>query len=71
MARLSCDIIGAVDTKKAGKLGGTRRAENMTPEQRSEGAKVASHAYWDALTPEQRSAEMKRRAAKRKRKKKL
>jgi len=68
VARLSCDIIGAVDTKRAGKLGGTRRAENMTPEQRSEGAKVASRAYWDSLSPEERSAEMKRRAAKRKKK---
>jgi hypothetical protein len=29
----------------------------------------ASHAYWDALNPEERSAEMKRRAAKRKKKK--
>ena len=29
----------------------------------------ASRAYWDALCPEERSAEMKRRAAKRKKKK--
>jgi hypothetical protein len=38
----------------------------MTPEQRSEGAQVASRAYWDRLTPEERSAEMRRRAKKRK-----
>ncbi len=31
-------------------------------------ASHASRAYWDSLTPEQRSAEMKRRAKKRKRK---
>jgi hypothetical protein len=29
----------------------------------------ASRAYWDKLSPEERSAEMKRRAAKRKKKK--
>jgi hypothetical protein len=41
----------------------------MTPEQRSEGAQVASRAYWDALSPEERSAEMKQRTAQRKKKK--
>jgi hypothetical protein len=54
----------AMDTRKAGKLGGKRRAEIMTPEQRSEGAGLASRAYWDSMTPEQRSAEMKKRAKK-------
>jgi len=36
-----------MDTRKAGKLGGKRRAQNMTPDQRSEDAQVASRAYWD------------------------
>lgn len=55
-----------MDTRKAGQIGGKRRAAKLTPEERSEGAAVASRAYWDALTPEERSAEMKRRAKKRK-----
>jgi hypothetical protein len=38
----------------------------MTAEERSQGAALASRAYWAALTPEKRSAEMKRRAKKRK-----
>jgi hypothetical protein len=32
------------------------------PKVRTELAALASHAYWDSMTPEQRSAEMKRRA---------
>ena len=55
-----------MDTRRAGRIGGKRRAAKMTAKQRSEGAGLASRAYWDALSPEQRSAEMKRRAAKRK-----
>jgi hypothetical protein len=52
--------------RKQGKLGGEKRAAKMPPERRSETAQHASRAYWDSLTPEERSAEMKRRAAKRK-----
>jgi hypothetical protein len=48
-------------------MGGERRAERMTPEQRSEAASKAALARWGRLSPEQRSAEMKRRAKKRKR----
>jgi len=57
-----------MDTRKAGRIGGKRRAEVMTPEQRSEGARVASRAFWDALSAEERTAEMRRRATKRKKK---
>jgi hypothetical protein len=39
----------------------------MTPEQKQAAAQHASRAFWDALTPEQRSAIMKERAARRKR----
>ena len=38
------DIIAQVDTKEAGRLGGKRRAKNMTPEERSARAKKASLA---------------------------
>jgi hypothetical protein len=46
-----------------------KRWANATDEQKKSAASHASRAYWDALTPEQRSAEMKRRAKKRKRSK--
>jgi hypothetical protein len=36
-----------VDTKDAGKLGGQKRAEKMTPEQRSEAARKAVTARWE------------------------
>ncbi len=49
------DIIARVDTKKAGRLGGERRAKNMTPEQRSEAASQAVRARWAKTTPEERS----------------
>lgn len=45
-----------------------RWAKATTKEKKASASK-ASRAYWDALTPAQRSAEMKRRAAKRKRRK--
>jgi hypothetical protein len=54
--------------RQQGKLGGKKRATGMTPEQRSKTASEASRAYWDSMSPEERSAEMKRRAAKRKKK---
>ena len=44
------------------------RWAKASEEERKENAAHASRAYWDALTPEARSAEMKRRAAKRKKK---
>jgi len=56
-----------MDTKDAGAKGGRQRAKKMTPKERSAASAEASRAYWDALSPEQRSAEMKRRAKKRKR----
>jgi hypothetical protein len=42
------------------------RWAKVTAKQRAEAAAHASRAYWDAMSPEQRSAEMKRRAKKRK-----
>jgi hypothetical protein len=47
------------------------RWARLNAEQRSEAtakAVEAAKGYWDAMTPEQRSEEMKRRAAKRKKK---
>jgi hypothetical protein len=49
--------------KKAARM---RWAKATTKEKKASASK-ASRAFWDALTPKQRSAEMKRRAAKRKR----
>jgi hypothetical protein len=46
-----------------------KRWANATEEEKKASASRASRAYWDALSPEERSAEMKRRAAKRKKKK--
>jgi hypothetical protein len=57
-----------MDTKKAGKMGGKRRAANMTPEERSKAASHAATARWSQFSPEERSAEMKRRAKRRKKK---
>ena len=34
--------------KALGRLGGQKRAKNLTPEQRSEGAKKAAQARWQA-----------------------
>jgi len=42
------------------------RWAKSTAEERKEAASKASRAYWDKLSPEERSAEMKRRAKKRK-----
>lgn len=45
------DIISETGKKKAaqelGKLGGEKRAENLTPEKRSEIAKKAAKSRWD------------------------
>ena len=43
-----------------------KRWERATAAQKQAAASHASRAYWDSLTPEERSAEMKRRAEKRK-----
>jgi hypothetical protein len=45
-------------------------AKRRTPVQAQATASAGGKAYWATLTPEARSAEMKRRAAKRKRTKK-
>jgi hypothetical protein len=42
-----------------------KRWAKTSKKDRAKTAKRASRAYWDAMTPEERSAEMKRRAAKR------
>jgi len=43
-----------MDTKDAGKLGGQKRAEKMTPEQRSAAAKKAVTARWKKAKAEKR-----------------
>jgi hypothetical protein len=47
---------------------GRRRWRGMTKKERSEHARKAVAAFWAKLTPEERSAEMRRRAEKRKKK---
>jgi len=46
-----------MDTKDAGKLGGQKRAEKMTPEQRSEAAKKAVTARWKKAKAAKRKKE--------------
>jgi hypothetical protein len=46
-----------------------KRWAKASEEEKKAAVAHASRAYWDNLTPEERSAEMKRRAAKRKRNK--
>jgi hypothetical protein len=48
---------------------GRRRWKGTTKKERTEQAKGAARIFWDSLTPEERSAEMKRRAKVRKRNK--
>lgn len=48
---------------------GRRRWKGTTIKQRKELAAKAVSSFWDKLSPEQRSAEMKRRAVKRKKNK--
>lgn len=56
-----------VDTLKAHLRKAARaRWAKASKKEKTAAASKASRAYWDALTPEERSAEMKRRAAKRK-----
>ncbi len=50
------------------KLAATKPRQKLS-EERREKIGAASRAYWDSLSPEERSAEMKRRARKRKRRK--
>ena len=47
---------------RIGSRGGKRRWMGVGKKARQEFAKANSRAYWDNLTPEERSAEMKRRA---------
>jgi hypothetical protein len=47
-----------------------KRWANATEADKKKAAAHASHAYWDALAPAQRSAEMKRRAKVRAKRKK-
>jgi hypothetical protein len=45
------------------------RWSKATKAEKQAAASKASRAYWDALSPEERSVEMRRRAAKRKKRK--
>jgi hypothetical protein len=51
---------------KLGRLGGRARSKSIPEEKRKEIAAAAGKAAWSKLSPEERSAEMKRRAVKRK-----
>lgn len=52
--------------QELGRLGGKARAARLSQSERSQCASDAVSAYWERLTPEQRTTEMKRRAKKRK-----
>jgi hypothetical protein len=69
-ARLKCDTpVAVVDLKIHLERARKKRWDTATKQQKQAAASHASRAYWDALTAEQRSEEMKRRAKKRTRKK--
>ena len=53
-------------TSDAARLLGKKRWEGVSDEERTEHQRAAAKAYWAKLTEEERSAESKRRAAKRK-----
>jgi hypothetical protein len=52
--------------QEQGRLGGKKAQAKKSPAQKQATASKGGRAYWDALSPEERSAEMKRRAKKRK-----
>ena len=60
-----------VDTREAGRRGAKKRWANKSVADKkaaTEPAHQGARAYWASMTKEERSAEMKRRAAKRKKK---
>lgn len=57
---------GMVDLRTHLRKAARKRWANASEKEKKDTASHASRAYWDSMTPEQRSAEMKRRAAKRK-----
>lgn len=62
-------ICAAVDSlREHQRKAAQARWAKVTPQQRAKAAAHMSRAYWDAMSPEERSAEMKRRAKKRRRK---
>jgi hypothetical protein len=54
--------------QEQGRIGARKVWATKTKAQKQAIASNASRAYWDALSPEERSAEMKHRAKKRKKK---
>lgn len=63
------NIAPVVSLKEHLKRARAARWKGKTKAEKSDSAKNAASAYWARLTPEERSAEMKRRAAKRKKRK--
>ena len=63
------NILPVVSLKEHLKRARAARWKGKTKAEKSASAKSAANAYWAKLNPEQRSAEMKRRAAKRKKRK--
>jgi hypothetical protein len=49
-----------------GRMGGKAKASRMTATERSQAMSDAVSAYWAGMTPEERTAELKRRAQVRK-----
>jgi hypothetical protein len=60
------NIAPVVSLKEHLKHARAARWKGKTKAEKSASAKSAANAYWAKLSPEERSAEMKRRAAKRK-----
>jgi len=63
------NIAPVVSLKEHLKRARAARWKGKTKAEKSASAKSAASAYWERLSPEERSAEMKRRAAKRKKRK--
>jgi hypothetical protein len=66
LSRLGYRTDVVVDLRTHLRRAARKRWAKASDEQKKAAVAHASHAYWDKLTPEERSAEMKRRAAKRK-----
>ncbi len=56
-----------MNIKQFARMGGKARAAKMSAEERSSQARAAIQTHWDALTPEERSAQARKGANTRKR----
>ncbi len=66
---MTVNMAAVVSLKEHLRRARAARWKGKTKADKSAAGKNAANAYWAKLTPEERSAEMKRRAAKRKKRK--